>query len=314
MLISRIFQRRSNRWTTTASFVGTLFGCASAGSFLPSPISRSTVRIAPQSGVKSVYVSQTNGGGTSYVYEFGAQNERNRGPICSIAGSADVEDLASDSAGDVYVPDGATDTVTEFAPGCGRRLARIRDRFGLPSGVLLAAATIYLPSTSGVAVCDFSGCSSNLTDASIFEITSAAVDSRGDVWAAFYDQHAAISLIVWRRGSMPGHRVSGYSNALSPGDIVFDKHDTLISVEAPFATVTTFRCSARAALCAKAGAFPLRGGSNFGALNDANTDFQVADYRADAIDVYGYPTFTYRYSYDAGLKAGFSVLGVAQVP
>jgi hypothetical protein len=304
----------SYRSGAVLALVATLFGCAGAVGPLAPPISQSSVRITLQIGAHHVYVSQTNGGGTSYVFEFGAQNKRNHAPICSIAGSADVMNLASDAFGDVYVPDGATDTVSEYSPDCGKRLARISDQFGLPSGVLLAGSAIYLPSASGIAVCGRNGCSSNLTDASIFEITSAAVDARGDVWAANYDQRFAISLVVWRRGSMPGHVVSGYSNTLSPGDIVFDKNDTLISIEAPFSTLTTFQCHARSAACAQTGSFPLHGASNFGALNAVNTDFQVADYRADAIDVYAYPTFDFQYSYDAGLKPGFSVVGVAQVP
>ncbi|HEY5095133.1 MAG TPA: hypothetical protein VII69_08475 [Candidatus Eremiobacteraceae bacterium] len=221
--------------------------------------------------------------------------------------------MGSDSAGNVFIPSGATNTVKAYAPLCGRLVASFHDQFGVPMDAIPTGGTIYVPSANGVAVCSLSGCSSNLTDASILQITSAGVDAAGNVWAANYNLRFAVALVVWPHATMPGRVVSGYVDTLSPGDILFDKNNVLISVASPFATVTTFNCKANSASCAKTGSFPLRSASNFGALNAANTDFQVADLRLDSIDVYAYPSIAYKYSYDRGFRQGSSPAGVTQI-
>lgn len=302
------------RVVTLLSILGLIAGCDSVAAPPAQLAALSQSNNAQQSAQKDVYVGQSDGGGKSIVFEFGAQNDQNRAPKCSIVGLRNVIGIGSDSAGNVYIPGGATNTIRVYAPLCGRIIAKIHDGFGAPMGAIPIANTICAPSTTGVAVCNFSGCTSNLTDASIFQITSAGVDSSGNVWAANYDRRDAIALVVWPRGAMPGRVVSGYAGTLSPGDIQFDKHDVLISVASPFATVSTFDCKIGPATCLKTGSFPLRNASNFGALNAANTDFQVADLRLDAVDVYAYPGFAYEYSYDRGFRQGSSPVGITQIP
>jgi hypothetical protein len=266
-------------------------------------------REAPASVKRGVYVSQTNGGGTSTLFGFGAHNRDDRRPDCTIAEPNSVEDIGSDASGNVYVPSIAGESVTVYAPHCGSVIATFADKYGSPLGAVVRDNTIYLANENGnVAVCALGGCSSELTDPSIFQMTSAAVDPAGNVWAAYYDQRSAISLIVWRHASMPGHVVSGYVNNPVPGGILFDKHGGLISVA--FGTAFTYGCSARRASCTSTGLKQLQGASNFAALNAANTSIQVTDFSNTSVDVFSYPDFTYSYSYDRGFDAGSSVQGI----
>jgi hypothetical protein len=38
----------------------------------------------------------------------------------------------------------------------------------------------------------------------------------------------------------------------------------------------------------------------------------AGDYANDSVDVYRYPSFKYEYSYDRGLRGGYSVEGIVQ--
>ena len=77
---------------------------------------------------------------------------------------------------------------------------------------------------------------------------------------------------------MPGHVVSGYVNQNTPGDLIFDKNDTLVSIQTQFTHAYVYRCNAKAASCTNIATFDLQGGSLYGALNPSNTNIQVTDY------------------------------------
>jgi hypothetical protein len=299
-----------------------LAGCSGSGQPLPgakanvgadSRQDSASWREAPDTAKAGGYVSQTNGADQSVAFGFRSGNEKDRGPACTIGGVNGITGtLGSDPAGNVYVPDAVASTVTEYAPNCGAVVGSFGDPYGSPIGALPSANAIYVPSRTNVAACSMAGCTSDLTDPSLFEITSAAVDSSGNVWAAYYSSKGTISLIVWRGGVMPGRAVSGYINSNAPGGILFDKHDRLISIMAPFATAYVYRCSAKRAACTNTGQGTLRGGSNFGALNARNNEIQVTDHTNASVDVYAYPSFTYKYSYHRGLVSGYAVMGITQ--
>jgi hypothetical protein len=70
-------------------------------------------REAPNSVRAGVYVSQANGSGNGIVFGYGAQNRKNKAPLCSIGNQRLVDsDIASDTLGNVYVPDFTTATST----------------------------------------------------------------------------------------------------------------------------------------------------------------------------------------------------------
>jgi hypothetical protein len=117
---------------------------------------------------------------------------------------------------------------------------------------------------------------------------------------------------VWPGGTMPGHIVSGYVNANTPGDLIFDKNDTLVSIQTLFTHAYVYACNAAKARCANMRIVNLKSRSLFGSLNKRNTNIQITDYANGAVDVYAYPSFAYLYSYSKGFMPGYSVEGIVQ--
>jgi hypothetical protein len=270
-------------------------------------------REAPAAARAGVYVSQANGSFDGVIFGFTAGNRRNDPPVCSIEGQkfADSQ-IATDPAGNLYVPNIVTASVNIYAPGCGKLIASVADPYGAAVDAVFGGTTIYAAGGATVAVCTPRGCTSALTDPSIFQLETAAVDSAGNVWVSYYSQKGAITLIVWPNGSMPGRVVSGYVNQNTPGDLMFDRNGTLVSLQTRFSHVYTYRCNAATAACTNTGTFDLRAGSLFGALNRRNTNFQVSDYVNHSVDVYAYPSFAYQYSYSRGLLPNDAVEGIVQ--
>jgi hypothetical protein len=272
-------------------------------------------RQAPESVQRGVYVSESDPEGANLVFEYGPNNRSNNPPRCHIPGQNTVTDIGSDALGNVYLPNGDIHRIYVRAPGCGHLIGSIDDPFGFPVGVAVSGSAIYVANESAdVAVCDLTGCSSELTDPSLRQVQNVAVDSSGNVWASYYAQNFAISLIVWPHGAMPGRVMSGYDGTVVPGDLSFDRHSRLISLDSEFLQVHTFKCAVNSAICSKTGDATLHGKPFFGALDAANSDFQVTNLADDSIDVYAYPGFAYEYSYDRGLRAGYHPEGITQTP
>ena len=270
-------------------------------------------RQAPATARAGVYVAQANGGGDGMVLGYGPQNRRNGDPACSIDGQTfEQTQIAADRMSRLYLPDASTGTIRIYAPHCGKLLQTVSDPGGADLSVAVDGSKFYAAGGTHVSTCSINGCANNLSDSSIHQLSSVAVDHSGNVWAAYYNQSFAPSLIVWVGGSMPGHVVSGYANPNAPGGLIFDRHDNLISVETIFPFAFLYSCNASTASCINANTIQLHAGSAFGSLNARNTDIQITDYSNDAVDVYTYPSFRYKYSYDNGLMSTSSVEGIAQ--
>ncbi len=271
-------------------------------------------REAPETARAGVYVAQANGSSDGVVFGYGPHNKANKAPSCSITGQTFGEtQIAADPKGRLYLPNVATDAIAVYAPHCGALLRTIPDPSG--SDVAVAAVDGSLFAAAGgthVSVCRNGTCSRKLTDDSIFQIESVAVDHLGNVWASYYNQGFAVSLIVWPNGSMPGRVVKGYVNENTPGGLSFDIHDNLVSIQSRFNHVYVYECAAGVANCINTGTFALKAASVFGSLDAKSTNYQVTDYANNSVDVYRYPDFTYEYSYDRGLRSGYSVEGIVQ--
>lgn len=88
----------------------------------------------------------------------------------------------------------------------------------------------------------------------------------------------------------------------------------MISLQTLFSHVYVYRCNAETATCTNTKTISLRSAALYGPLNAANTDFQVSDYPNNAVDVYSYPGFTFKYTYNRGLRQNYSTQGLAQTP
>ena len=242
-------------------------------------------------------------------------NRSNKPPKCSITSqSFDQSQIAADPLGNVYSPNLTTGDIDIYGANCGNLITSVNDPYGGDLDVALGPnGTFYGVGRTHVTACTRSGCTSELTDPSIFQLETAAIDSNGNVWASYYSQRGSPSLIVWLNGSAHGEIVSGYVNQNTPGDLMFDKRGRLVSLQTRFTNVYIYQCDASEAICFKPKIRKLRAASLFGSLNAANTDLQVTDYANDSVDVYSYPNLKYKYSYSNGLTSNSSVQGIAQL-
>jgi hypothetical protein len=290
------------------------------------------------SPIKTIVVSLQEETDVLNYSQTGSEGQKMTGPFCSITGQAYVTDMGEDSRKDLYIPNGATDTVNIFAPDCGSQLGSYKVPYGQPVGIateLLTSKSVRRikpadsiiertqdavfdlvgPSSSpgNVAMCTVKGCSEELTDPSISEVIGGAFDGGGNVWASYINRESLPALIVWPNGKMPGEVVSGYVNA-GPGGLEFDSTGNLVAIDSSLPGAYSYTCSAESATCTSNGSAVLNGNMVFGKIFAEGTAFDVADYTYGSIDVYSYPGFTYQYSYIQGLKQSGLVLGLTGVP
>jgi hypothetical protein len=291
----------------------TMASCSANSSTAP-PLSRPAWwRDAPAAIRVGVYVGQA--GYNSVIFGYRARNKSNGAPECSIGYQNFAQSqIAVDASGNVYSPDFRTGDTNIYGPNCGSLIASVNDPYGSDFDVAVGEnGTFYGVGGTHVSVCTLSGCTSELTDSSIKQLGTAAVDAQGTVWASYYNQSGVPSLIAWTpRGDV--QVMNGYVNRNTPGDLMFDKRGRLVSLQTGFFKVYVYKCDVYEATCFKPKAFRLKAASLFGSLNAANTDFQATDYANDSVDVYSWPRLEYKYSYSRGLNASYGVQGIAQVP
>jgi hypothetical protein len=81
----------------------------------------------------------------------------------------------------VYLPNGDIHRIYVRGPACGHLIGSIDDPFGFPVGVAANGSAIYVANVSAnIAVCDLTGCTSELTDPSLLQVQNVAVDSAGN--------------------------------------------------------------------------------------------------------------------------------------
>jgi hypothetical protein len=287
--------------------------CSANSSAAPSLSRPAWWREAPAAIRVGVYVGQASY--NSVIFGYRARNKSNRAPECSVGyQNFDQSQIAVDASANVYSPDFRTGDINIYGPNCGSLIASVNDPYGSDVDVAVGENGIfYGVGGTHVSVCTLSGCTSELTDPSIKQLETAAVDAGGAVWASYYNQSGVPSLIAWTpRGDV--QVMNGYVNQNTPGDLMFDNRGRLVSLQTRFLKVYVYQCDVYEATCFKPKTYRLKAGSLFGSLNAANTDFQATDYANDSVDVYTYPHFTYEYSYSGGLKASYGVQGIAQVP
>lgn len=71
---------------------------------------------------RDLYVAQSN---VSSIGEYGLPDKSNQGPVCSVTGISDVNGIATDRAGVLYVSSDAGPSpheVLRFSPNCGSQL------------------------------------------------------------------------------------------------------------------------------------------------------------------------------------------------
>ena len=212
-------------------------------------------------------------------------------------------------------PNIETASIDVYAPNCGNRIASIHDPYGADLDVALGNGTkSTAPAGARVAVCTISGCSRELTTRPSVQLETAAVDAKGNVWATCCrrGQRHRPHRLGRRRDARQG-RPRLCQTRTRRDNIKFDKRGNLISLQSLFSHVYLYRCNASTASCTNTRVVNLKDSSgSFGSLNAKNTDYQVTGYASDEMDVYAYPWFEYKYSYNNGLRGDYSVQGIVQ--
>jgi hypothetical protein len=275
---------------------------------------------APDAARAGLYVSQFYG---SSIYGFKGSGKGSA--ICTIDGVSYVNDIASDSKGDVIDPDGGSRSIIVFHPRCGSVLGTVRDPYGQPADAVSANATtgtIAIANIFGAGGSDGSlslcslknGCTKNLTNPNMHEVVGVAMSKAGDCWASAVDAAGTANLTYFKGCAGSGKTTTGFINP-SYGGLDIDAGGNIVSVSAYSSQLYVYSgCRPRCKLIG--GPFSMQGTSVYGHLNKASQAFAAADYQHGQIDLYSYsPTaITYEGSFNTGLTPSLQVDGVTYAP
>ncbi len=200
---------RSGSWLSFSIPVA-IHGKATANIFTRATLAGAAVRLqgrqAPAGARRGIYVAQYFG---SSVLGYAKNNSGNGPPICSISGVSNVQDLATDTVGNLIVPNVYRVNVYRGPPMCGPPLATISDSYGQATdaaAVNAATGPIVVANMNGpgfVVVCTARSLKcAQLTPPStgIGAVGGVAMDKNDNCWAdAFNAAITGVDLIYWAR-------------------------------------------------------------------------------------------------------------------
>ncbi len=272
-----------------------------------------------------IYVSLF--GGTD-IYGYAADNKANKGPICDVAGVADVNGIAVDGKGNLMDPDGGSGYLMIFkGPGmCGKNIGVIADTYGQPSDASSADAATGTVAVGNIvdkgsapgslSICTLKdGCTANLTSSSMYEAGGVAMSNKGDCWVdAKPTSTGGANLIYFKGCTGSGKVATGFKNTYY-GDIDIDNKGNLVIID-EMALAVYIYSGCNPACKVVGGPFSLKAESFFGRLNAKNTDYVAVDRTDGVVDVYSYSTkgIKYEYEFSEGLTASLNPEGIAQNP
>jgi hypothetical protein len=304
-----------------------LAGCAAATP--PVAPSAALPLVAPEAVTQRVLSRAAPAG--LYVGEFygtaiyGFRRSGKGAAVCRIPGVVSVNDVASDTKGDLIDPDGGSRSIKIFRPQCGSLLKSIPDPYGQPADAMSAnAATSTIAvanifglgrSNGSISLCSVeNGCTKNLTNPNMYEVAGVAISKGGDCWASAIDKNNHASLTYFKGCTGNGETAKGFLDP-SYGGLDFDAAGNLVSFSGNSAQVYVYSgCNPRCKLAG--GPFSMGGTSVYGHLNASRTMLAAADYQHGQIELYSYTptTVTLVSTFDTGLKASLDVVGVTYAP
>lgn len=276
-----------------------------------------------------IYASQFYG---PALLGYQHKNTSNKAPVCTIAtGLSYFNDIAVDGKGNLMAPVGYSPSGKRLlsiykGPGlCGTLLGTISDPYGQPADASsrdavngkIALGNIFDNGRSpgSVSVCTMAGgCTKNLTNAAMYEVAGVAMDKHGNCWASALDSGSQATLTYFAGCRGRGAQATGFMNS-DYGGLDIDKNGNLVSLDYHGQRVWIYSgCNPACTLVG--GPYSLQGASVFGHVNGQSMTFAAADHANNSIDVYYYSpsSLTYWYSFDNGLSASLSVVGVAYSP
>jgi hypothetical protein len=265
--------------------------------------------------------------GTS-IFGYPADNKANKKPICAIEGVANPNGIAVDGKGNFMDPDGGSGYLMLFKGPtmCGKSLGIISDTYGQPSDASspdAATGKIALgnirdtgSAPGSLSVCTLKGgCTTNLTNSSIYEAGGVAMSNGGDCWVNAKPLSSGGNALVYFKGCAGAGVVATGTKSTYYGGMDIDNSGNLVIIDEMALAVYIYKgCNPKCTLVG--GPFSLKAESFFGKLNAANTDFAAVDRTDGVVDVYSYSTKGLKYEYDFsnGLTASQKPEGAAQLP
>jgi hypothetical protein len=270
---------------------------------------------APPPGASKAHVAVAQFGASDVLW-FPEKDKKNTPPaVCEPASS--TNGIRVDRKGNLWIPDGRADTVTEYAPNCGASELTIQDTTGEPADVAFdQQGLVYVLNIN-----DISGPPTievynrhgkhvrTLGDPSFSVLFGVGTDSHGNIFASNLTSNNVGNVVEFPGGKMPGTALTGVALGL-PGTPAFDRSDNLVISDWFHLTIDVFAPPYTGAPTTSA----LRGSSIWCPLDRHEKFILCGDADFGSIDVYGYPGGAYLYSYTSGLSPSALVTGVAPAP
>jgi hypothetical protein len=266
-------------------------------------------------------------------------NHKNAGPVCQTADVYNVNQIAVDRSGDLWVPQGGQSQgagiVQEVLPNCGADGASIEVSNGQPADVAFdSKGNIYIgkivdynpsgESISGtVGIYTASGSYvGELTDPSFTSLngtlllTGIAIDRADNCYVSHFAPSGGGEIVEF-----PGCKPATHGNVLkgpqpwSPGKPQLDSAGNLLVIDFTFFhsyRITTLSVYAPPYDHAAKTVISLYGPAIACPLNRSENAIYCADYNTNAVDVYSYPSGAYLYSFNKGIQTGEE--GAATIP
>lgn len=280
----------------------------------------------PRAGNGGIYVSEFLG---TSIFGYQQKNTPNNPPLCSVGPVSDPNGIAVDGKGNLIDPDGGSHTVIIFSgPGlCGSEVGSFFDPFGQPTDASsadavrgeIAVANIFGPSAydeaGSISMCTLAGgCTTNLKNSAMYEVTGVAMDKHGNCWADATDGRGTATLTYFARCSGSGEQAAGFVNQYY-GGMDFDRNGNLVTVSTFDSKIYVYSgCNPACTLVG--GPFPMVNEAVYGHLNKKSKAFCTGDFELGQMDVYHYSPNAVKhwYSFNNGLNVNDVPVGCAFDP
>jgi hypothetical protein len=281
-------------------------------------------RRAPTAAIKGIYVGNFL---ASTINGYMKNNSGNNPAICQITGVSNVNNIATDTVGNLIVPVAFNGVNVYTGPSmCGPLMATIADSYGQASdaaAVNAATGNIVVANILGpgfVVVCAVSSLScTQLTPSSagIGEVAGVAMDAAGNCYADSYNAaFTAVELTYWAGCGGTGTALSGFLNT-GYGGVDIDNMGNIATLNwHGTAGTDLWVYSLSGTSLTSVSDNPLTNDTAiFGHIGKQGQRLVVGAYAFSQVSIYAYTptTLTYYYSFNNGLGSG-DIEGVAYSP
>lgn len=277
-----------------------------------------------------VYVSQFYGG---QINGYPMNDKDNGPPFCGVPGVQDVNGIAVDRLGNLYVPQeingGANGgEITVYAPDCGTLLTTLTSTHPLLDAAIVGhkvygvdnvgASRTSVEIWANGATSPTRTLEGPLNQAGFPTINGygIAIDALHNVFVSVYAPQSNWNseVIEFPEGKMPAIELSGtlVVGADFPAGVMVDSQDDLLVVNP--SDNRSIAIYAPPYTGAPVGKIILDGGASYCALNRAETKLYCTDYEFGSVDVYEYPSGLYTFSFTNGLNWNNVPEGMALQP